>query len=198
MESIRLRYYGSVFDTETIRPGQAVTDLPNLSQIMVTEIDFWGLNVLIIIFRMCAPEYSLELKNYGFQIIYVNGSYQADDRIGRMLEDLRQRDPRKIKNREFARRSFELKRSEGEAEMVREQYIDLVNELAPEIREFGLEEGRKEGEKIGERKGIWKTAVRMAENGCSAEIICASTDLSQEEVRKMIDQVRIREFKSAA
>lgn len=85
-EPHRARYHSSVLDIENLHSGQAFKELPDTYTIFITEEDFFG---------MGKPVYPIERINLaagtffedGEHILYVNGKYEGESDIGRLMHD---------------------------------------------------------------------------------------------------------------
>ena len=82
----RARYHSSVLDIENLHSGQEFQELPDTYTIFITEEDFFG---------MGKPVYPIERINLaagtffedGEHILYVNGKYEGESDIGRLMHD---------------------------------------------------------------------------------------------------------------
>ncbi len=82
----RARYHSSVMDVENLHSGQEFKELPDTYTIFITEKDFYG---------MGEPVYQIERMNLttgkpfedGEHILYVNGEYRGESRIGKLMHD---------------------------------------------------------------------------------------------------------------
>ena len=97
------------------------------------------------------------MKNYndkcGSHIIYVNGRYEGNDDIGRMMRDFHQCRPEQIKSETLSKAVAYYKEKEGRGAM-----SEAVRKYAMEYaKEYG-EEQRREGMKAGIKAGI-KTRI---------------------------------------
>ena len=88
----RARYHSSVMDIENLDKGQDFSTLPETYTIFITETDVFGKGKAL---------YSIERINVtcdmpfddGEHILYVNGSYEANDEIGLLMHDFRSSRP---------------------------------------------------------------------------------------------------------
>lgn len=84
----RARYHSSAMDVEFMNAGQDFEELPETYVIFITEND---------IFKKGLPVYRIERINTatdkpfsdGEHILFVNGAYESDDPIGRLMHDFR-------------------------------------------------------------------------------------------------------------
>ena len=97
------------------------------------------------------------MKNYndkcGSHIIYVNGRYEGNDDIGRMMKDFHQCRPEQIESETLSKAVAYYKEKEGRgamSEAVRKYAMEYAKEYA---KEYG-EEQRREGMKAGIETGI--------------------------------------------
>ncbi len=82
----RARYHSSVMDVENLHSGQEFQELPDTYTIFITEKDFFGRS---------RPVYPIERINLaagnffedGEHILYINGAYQGDSELGRLMHD---------------------------------------------------------------------------------------------------------------
>ena len=82
----RARYHSSVMDVENLHSGQEFQELPDTYTIFITEKDFFGRG---------RPVYPIERINLaagnffedGEHILYINGAYQGDSELGRLMHD---------------------------------------------------------------------------------------------------------------
>jgi hypothetical protein len=88
----------------------------------------------------------------GSHIIYVNGRYEGDDEIGRLIHDFKSKRSSDIFNKELANGLKQYKETEeGRSEM-----SDIVSNI---YKEYG-----KEKEKQGEKRGEMKTRVNAVQS----------------------------------
>ena len=82
----RARYHSSVMDVENLHSGQEFQELPDTYTIFITEKDFFGRG---------RPVYPIERINLaagnffedGEHILYINGKYQGDSELGKLMHD---------------------------------------------------------------------------------------------------------------
>ena len=134
----------------------------------------------------------------GRNTLFVNGSYEGDDDIGKLISDLIQKDTKRINNGILAKRIAEVK--EGEKSMVETSFDRYLKEEKQssfaEGREEGREEGRAEGLTQGREEGLTEgrsvesidTVKRMLAKGkLSIEEIAEYSDLPVDKVRELAE-----------
>lgn len=169
----RARYHSSVMDIENLDKGEGFNSLPDTFTIFITEKDFFGL---------MQPLYRIERMNLttgnpfddGAHILYVNGEYQGDSELGRLMHDFNCTDPDDMQIDLLADRARYLKESpEGVSEMCREMEI---------MRNKSRAEGRAEGE----LKRARETALNLRSMGMDVEFISKAVNVSVEQVKQWL------------
>ena len=84
----RARYHSSAMDVENLDKGQEFEELPDTYTIFITEKDFFGKGEPIYIIDRVNIT-SDEKFDDGQHIIYVNGEYEGDSDIGKLMHDFR-------------------------------------------------------------------------------------------------------------
>ena len=132
----RARYHSAAMDMEALDAGQEFEELPETYTIFVTENDFFGKG---------AGVYPIErmnmVTNAPFNdrehILYVNGQYNGDDDLGRLMHDFLCNDPDEMHYELLAERSRYFKEDpKGVSEMCK---------AMEDMRNEALERGRTEG-----------------------------------------------------
>ena len=132
----RARYHSAAMDIEALDVGQEFEELPETYTIFVTENDFFGKGAGI---------YPIErmnmVTNAPFNdrehILYVNGQYNGDDGLGRLMHDFLCSDPDEMHYELLVERSRYFKEDpKGVSEMCK---------AMEDMRNEALERGRAEG-----------------------------------------------------
>lgn len=149
----RARYHSAAMDIEALDAGQEFEALPETYTIFVTERDFFGRGLgLYPIERM-----NLALNepfNDREHILYVNGQYNGDDALGRLMHDFLCNDPDDMHYDLLAERSRYFKENpKGVSEMCKAME-DLRNEALAIGREEGLATGIAKGREEGRLKEV--------------------------------------------
>ena len=124
---------------------------------------------------------SVELED-GTNIIFVNGSYEGDDDIGKLMSDFVETDVGKMNNSILAGRVAEAREEEearrGKKGDKDKMIVTHFDKLMMKEREVGLEEGKAEGS--------IDTARRMLAKGkLSLEEIAEYSDLPVEKIKEL-------------
>ena len=153
----RARYHSSVMDVENLHSGQAFKDLPDTYTIFITEKDFYGMD---------EPVYQIERINLatgkpfedGEHILYVNGEYRGESRIGKLMHDFNCTRADDMHFELMADRTRYLKENpKGVSEMCRIME-DMRNESIQEEKRMTVKRMLSDGiltlEKIAEYSGL--------------------------------------------
>ncbi len=165
----RARYHSSVMDVENLHSGQEFKELPDTYTIFITEKDFYG---------MGEPVYQIERINLatgksfedGEHILYVNGEYRGESRIGKLMHDFNCTRADDMNYKLMADRTRYLKENpKGVSEMCR---------IMEDMRNESLKEGIQEEKRMA--------ALRMLSDGMlAAEKIAEYAGLPIGEVEKL-------------
>ncbi len=174
----RARYNSSNLDTHSLLEGEDYKNLATTYVIFITLKDVLGGGFPIYNIERTIRQLNHAPFNDRSNIIYVNGSYKANDDIGRLMQDFQNPTPNTMHNKTLAKNLRELKG--GKSTM-----------LGPAIEE--LERRRRlEGEAIGEARGrtegMFQKAMDMAyklkaRRTMSDEEIAELTSLTVEQVK---------------
>lgn len=165
----RARYHSSIMDIENLHSGQEFKELPDTYTIFITERDFYGMGEAV---------YPVERMNLvtgkpfgdGEHILYVNGEYQGDSEMGKLMHDFNCTKADDMNYELMAERTRYLKEDP--------KGVDEMCRIMEEMRNESLKEGIKEG--------AISSAKRMIEAGKYAlEEIVNISGLSLEEVKQL-------------
>ena len=93
----RMRFHSSAVDTSVSKPQQEFGDLLDIIVIFICEFDFVGKGEPIYHVKRYVEE-TMEVFDDGMELILVNCTYQGDDKIGRLIHDLKCTDPNDMYN----------------------------------------------------------------------------------------------------
>ena len=138
----RARYHSSVMDIENLNAAQDFDELPDTYTIFITEND---------IFAKGLPFYPIERMNLaigeqfgdGEHILYVNGAYEGDDDIGKLMHDFRCSDPDDMLDEQLAAKTKYYKETEEGVAIVCKAIEDMRNDTSVRTyveacRDFGI------------------------------------------------------------
>ena len=84
----RARYHSSAMDVENLSANQEFEELPDTYTIFITERDIYGAGEPIYIIDRVNKTTGRDFED-GEHIIYVNGAYEGDSDIGKLMHDFR-------------------------------------------------------------------------------------------------------------
>lgn len=84
----RARYHASLLDAGSIKSGKKVERLPENYVIFITEKDYFGCGEPIYHVNRVVQENNSFFGD-GSHILYVNGEYEGEDPVGRLIHDFR-------------------------------------------------------------------------------------------------------------
>ena len=169
----RARYNSSMMDSHLLDKGKDVEMLPETYVIFITEHDVIGEGNALYPVERCFLNNGKKFSD-GSHILYVNGAYQNETPIGKLMHDFSCTDASEMYYDVLAERVKFFKESkEGVAIMCR-----AMEEMRIESWQEGVEEGRKEGRK--------DTALRMLKAGkYTLDEIAEMSGLSLEDVKAL-------------
>ena len=144
----RARYHSSMMDARMLQEGQEFKEIKDSYVIFIYDHDK---------FRKGLPFYHIQRRvdetgeafGDGSHIIYVNGRYEGNDDIGRMMRDFHQCRPEQIKSETLSKAVAYYKEKEGRgamSEAVRQYAMEYAKEYAKEYGEEQKQAGIKQGE----------------------------------------------------
>ena len=170
----RLRYYSSMTDTRLLARGQDYADLPDSYTIFIMEKDIGKRGLPLYCFKRCDGTEEMEDGSYLF---YVNGTYEGDDPIGRLMHDFRCTRAEDMYYPVLAERVKYLKESEEGKSFMGSLFDDWMEEVAREAEKKAIEKNSRE------------IARRMIEEKeLKEEKIAKYSGLTLEEVRELSAQ----------
>ena len=140
----RARYHSSLIDGEIEIKKKEWKKLPKSYVIFITEKDIFQEGLPIYHIGRVIKENQKEVGD-GQEIIYVNGEYEGEDEIGRLMHDFRCKEAKEMYNEVLAKRVERIKtKKEGEREMGK-----ILDEIKNEGIEIGIVKGEQKGLLIG-------------------------------------------------
>lgn len=127
----RARYHSSVMEIENLNARQDFDELPDTYTIFITENDIFekGLSFYPVERINLATG---ELFGDGEHILYVNGAYEGNDDIGKLMHDFRCSDPNDMLDERMAAKTRYFKETEEGVEYMCKAMEDMRNATAKE------------------------------------------------------------------
>ena len=152
----RARYYSSVIDANTLKESKKYETLQSTYVIFITEKDFIGYNKPLHTIDRTIKEVGNGTSgdfNDGAHIIYVNGAYEADNPLGKLMHDFRCANPNDMCYTILKERARELKGyAKGESTM--DIDVEDLDKVSQEIYDLGVEQGEIRGKISGHALGV--------------------------------------------
>ena len=139
----RARYHSSMMDARMLKEGQEFKEIKDSYVIFIYDHDK---------FRKGLPFYHIQRRvdetgeafGDGSHIIYVNGRYEGNDDIGRMMRDFHQCRPEQIESETLSKAVAYYKEKEGRgamSEAVRQYAMEYAKEYGEEQKQAGIKQG---------------------------------------------------------
>lgn len=177
----RARYHSSVMDVENLDEKQDYKELPDSYVIFITEKDYYGAGKPIYQIR-CINETLNEPFGDGTHILYVNGEYDGDSDIGRLMHDFRCSDADQMHFAQLANKTRYLKQTQ--------KGVDAMCAIMEELRNESLAEGQAIGEAIGETRGMIKILAEAVKDGkYTVQEAAAKVGMSKETFLEEVQQL---------
>jgi predicted transposase/invertase (TIGR01784 family) len=182
----RIRYHQALMDSHTIQKGGTFKDLPNLYIIFILEND---------IFERGLPVYrvkkSLDITdaagNYlpfddDCNIMYVNGKYEADDPLGRLMHDFSTANADEMFYSELADKMRFLKQDK--------RGIEVASRIVEEYGDIRASEALKQGIQQGiQEKAIEDAVLLVKDFNASPQIAAQKMNAPLDKVLETLNEV---------
>lgn len=132
----RARYHSSVMDVENLDEGQDYKELPDTYVIFIIEKDYYGAGKPVYQIRRINETLN-EPFGDGTHILYVNGEYNGDSDIGRLMHDFRCSDAGQMYFKRLADKTRYLKQTQ--------KGVDAMCAIMEELRNESYAEGEFRG-----------------------------------------------------
>jgi hypothetical protein len=127
----RARYHSSVMDVENLDAGQDFDELPETYVVFITENDQFSDGIPYHrIERVDLDTEDHKLWDDGEHILYVNGAYQSDSEIGRLMHDFRCCDAKDMYFEEMKEITHHFKETEEGVEYMCRAFEETRNAAA--------------------------------------------------------------------
>ena len=108
----RARYHSSLADVHMNEPNDEIVELPENIIIFLCSFDYYHAGLPKYTIKRTVKELGIDYGDKS-KIIYVNGTYRGNDKIGRLMSDLMCTDPDDIHNEVLKQRVKYFKEDEG-------------------------------------------------------------------------------------
>lgn len=180
---MRAFFYASTLFLNEFKAGVEYEDSPKVCVIFLVENGKGCSNKLI---KRIAPNPDDVGDDWPAEIVIVNGSLHDESKVGIIMQDLRCRDLRNLRDPMFKARIYELLHQKIGRKAMCEAQIKWENELIDRGLNEGLERGRKEGRDEGLEEGrtTEKLAIArlMLDQNLADSIISYTTGLPLERI----------------
>ncbi len=165
----RARYHSSMMDSNALKPNDNFDKLPETYVIFITAKDYWKKGLPIYTVDRYIKEMDMTPFDDDEHIIYVNGEYNSDSPIGKLMHDFKCTKPSEMYYPNLAERASYLKETKG-----------------------GYDSMCKIMEEIADRKAESRAAIiaikLLSKNTMSHEEIADTTGLSLEDIKELAKQ----------
>lgn len=171
----RARFNASMLDYMTVKKGTTWQEIPKNCVIMISDEDILGFGDGLYIIKRTIVSRNNAPFDDGSEIIYINGQYEGDDDIGRLVHDLKCTNPDEMYFDVLANRVRYFKENrKGRARM-----CEIMQKLQDEAEARGVAK-----ERLSAIKNI------MAEFNVSAQKAMESLKIPQSEWESYASQLR--------
>ena len=159
----RARYHVDIYDTHNLKKNHDFKDLPTTFVIFITETD---------VFKRGLPIYKIqryfednkEPFNDRSYIYYVNGAYNGNDDIGKLVHDFQCKNPEKFYFEELAEKvRFFKTTKEGRME-ISSLLKKTADKYIKQNKDKYIAKGKAEGEKLGTVKSLLNSIKSLMKN----------------------------------
>jgi len=151
----RARFNSSMIDSREVSKGTLFPDLPETYVIFITEHDIWKRGKPLYKVRRTFED-TEEVFNDGTHILYVNGEYQSESPLGRLMHDFFCSDPNDMYSDVLAERVRFFKEDE--------KGVAAMCKVMEEIYNDGIAIGEVRGEVRGEIRGAETERIKSIKN----------------------------------
>ena len=179
----RARFHSSMIDSRMLKAGQEFKELRDSYVILITEKDYFGYGLPIYTVNRYLEELAMVFRD-GSHIIYVNGTYQGNNEIGKLMHDFRCKNAKDMNYPELAEGVKHFK-EEGGREVMCEAVEAYAARRAEEAAQKAAEEERRKAEEAIKKA---EEEAKRAEEAAKKAVIKATIE---EGIVYNIDKERI-------
>ena len=171
----RARFNSSMIDSREVSKGTLFPDLPETYVIFITEHDVWKRGKPLYTVRRTFED-TEEIFDDGAHILYVNGEYQSESPLGRLMHDFFCIDPNDMYSDVLAERVRFFKENE--------KGVATMCKVMEEIYNDGIAIGEVRGEVRGEIRGAETERIKSIKNLISSLGITAEAAMDALKIAK--------------
>ena len=161
----RFRYDASILDITLLKKGAKYKDLPDRYTIFICDYDPQKKGLPVYNASYTIKELDHQELGDGSHIVLVNGKYKGKDKIGDLMRDFHQKDPKKIKSDVLRSRVEYLKNTQKGREELDKITQMIFEEKLMEVARRLLAQGRETVEGIAAATGLDLEVVKeLAKN----------------------------------
>ncbi len=177
----RARYHVDIYDTHNLKKNHDFKDLPTTFVIFITETD---------VFKRGLPIYKIqryfednkEPFNDRSYIYYVNGAYNGNDDIGKLVHDFQCKNPEKFYFEELAEKVRFFKTTKEGIMEISSLLKKTADKYIKQNKDKYIAKGKAEGEKLGTVKSLLNSIKSLMETmNVTAEKAMKALKIPQEE-----------------
>ena len=177
----RSRYHVDIYDTHNLKKNHDFKDLPTTFVIFITETD---------VFKRGLPIYKIqryfednkEPFNDRSYIYYVNGAYNGNDDIGKLVHDFQCKNPEKFYFEELAEKVRFFKTTKEGIMEISSLLKKTADKYIKQNKDKYIAKGKAEGEKLGTVKSLLNSIKSLMETmNVTAEKAMKALKIPQEE-----------------
>ena len=171
----RARFNSSMIDSREVSKGTLFPDLPETYVIFIIEHDVWKRGKPLYTVRRTFED-TEEVFDDGAHILYVNGEYQSESPLGRLMHDFFCSDPNDMYSDVLAERVRFFKEDE--------KGVAAMCKVMEEIYNDGIAIGEVRGEVRGEIRGAETERIKSIKNLISSLGITAEAAMDALKIAK--------------
>jgi hypothetical protein len=146
----RARFHSSMLDVRMLKAGQKFKEMMDSYVVFITENDVIGSGRPLYHVERLIEE-TKESFGDGSHIIYVNGSYEGNDPVGRLIHDFKCKESKDMYYKEFSKGVRHFKETKGGRQVMCQAVEEYADQKA---KEAAKKAAKKAAEKAAEKKQV--------------------------------------------
>jgi len=190
----RARFHSSMLDVRMLKSGQKFKKLADSYVIFITEKDFFGENLPIYTIDRMVKETKKDFYD-GSHIYYVNGAYQGEDEVGKLMHDFREKKVENMYNKELADSVRHFKKK-GDGKVMSSKWDEFVKDMQKEAVKEAMEKAERKLEKEKKEASLLATVTSGIAYGVEKEQIierlCKEFKLTNSAAEKKYEKYAVK------